>query len=161
MAEESCVVRVACEGDAQSIYDIHTNAIQELCSTHYNLEEIRQWAGRQRLAKYQSLIGREAIAVGVLKDQVVGFGNTEKCTHDTVEICGLYVSFRYVRMGIGSTILQYLEDKAKADGYTSTRVNSTLNAKPFYEAMGYVRVKESSHVVGGLSLSCVLMCKTL
>ncbi len=154
-------MRLACGADAQSIYEIHTSAIQELCSSHYNQEEIKQWAGRQKLAKYQSLIDKEAIAVGVLNDQVVGFGNIEHYADDTGEICGLYVSPRCSRMGVGKALLCHLENKAKAGGYTNMRVKSTLNAEPFYQAMGYRAVKEDSHVMGGLSLDCVLMCKTL
>ena len=159
---EKCKVRIACKGDAQSIYNVHTSSIRELCNSHYNQEEIKQWAGRQRLTKYQSLIDKEAIAVGVVDDQVVGFGNIEHYRDDTGEICGLYVSPRCSRTGVGRALLCYLEDKAKAKGYTSMRVKSTLNAEPFYQAMGYRAVREDSHVMGdGLSLRCVLMCKTM
>lgn len=145
-------MRLACGGDAQFIYDIHTSAIRELCSSHYSQEEIKQWAGRQRLEKYQSLIDMEALAVALLNDQVVGFGNIERYADDTSEISGLYVSPRCSRKGVGRALLCYLEDKAKAEGYTSMRVKSTLNAEPFYQALGYRAVKEDSHVMGALSL---------
>ena len=58
----------------------------------------------------------------------------------------LILIYIYVRMGIGSTsiILQYLEDKAMAAGYTSTRVNSSLSMR---RCMGYIRVCRSRKVV--------------
>lgn len=156
-----CEIRLAREGDDQSIYDVHTSAIRELCSTHYNKEEIKQWSGRQKLAKYQSFIDKEAITVSVLNDQIVGFGNIERYADDTGEICGLYVSPNCSRKGVGRALLSHLEEKAKAEGYMNMRVKSTLNAEPFYQAMGYRTVREDSHVMGGLSLQCVLMSKTL
>lgn len=162
--DRKCNVRAALAEDIQSIYDVHTSAIQELCSTHYSQEEVKQWAGRQNLTKYQSIIDKEGMAVGVLSNKIVGFGNTERYTDDTVEICGLFVSPQHSRQGIGNTILQYLEEKAKTEGYRNSRVKSSLNAQPFYEAMGYKAVggDKCCHSVGdSFSLSCVLMCKNL
>lgn len=42
---------VACEGDAESIYDVHTSSIRELCRTHYNEEDIREWINQTNLGK--------------------------------------------------------------------------------------------------------------
>ncbi len=41
------------------------------------------------------------------------------------------------------------------------RVKSSLNAKSFYESIGYDAIGEDNHVEGNTSLRCVLMIKTL
>ena len=161
MSTQLCTIRLASKEDAQSIYEVHTSAIRELCSSHYSQEEIKQWTGRQELGKYLSLISKEAITVVVLNDQVVGFGNIERHSDDTGEICGLYILPSCSRSGVGRALLSHLEDKAKAAGYVNMIVKSTLNAEPFYQAVGYSAVREDSHVMGGLSLRCILMSKAL
>ncbi len=99
--------------------------------------------------------------MSVLNDQVMAFGNIDHYSEDTGEVCGLYVFPKYSRKGVGKALLCHLENKAKVDGYTNMRVKSTLNAEPFYQAMGYRSIREDSHVMGGLTLRCMLMCKTL
>ncbi len=154
-------LRLASEEDAQHIYKIHTSAIQELCSSHYSLQEINGWVRRQKIDNYLTFISKEVMYVGVIKDQVVGFGHLEKFSDCTGEIFGLYASPQHSKMGVGTHLLRHLEDQAKLKCYTSMRVKSTLNAKSFYESMGYDAVDEDDHVVGGTSLRCVLMIKTL
>ena len=53
---------------------------------HYNQEEISHWAGRQKLLKYQTLIERKEIVVGLLNEQIIGFGNIH-CSNGTGKIC--------------------------------------------------------------------------
>ena len=158
---QRCQIRTASKDDAESIYNLHTSSIHELCSTHYSEDEIRQWIDRQSLKKYQSFIERGVIFVGVIIDQIVGFGHLECCAENTGEICALYVSPSFSRKGIGDALLCYLESKAREKECRVIRVKSTLNAKTFYEAKGYQSIQEDVHVVGDRSLSCVLMLKTL
>ena len=100
--------------------------------------------------------------VAVLNDQVVAFGHIEKFTDDTSEVCGLFVSPACSRKGIGSLVLQFLEAKAKMDGYKYMRLKSSKNAQGFYEASGYQAAEEvQCHCAGDQTLCCILMTKPL
>ena len=156
-----CEVRVATREDCQTLYNIHTSAIRQLCSTHYGREEIKEWAGRQNVERYKSLVIDEKIMVGVLDGEVVAFGDSRQESEQTWQIGGLFVSPEYTGKGIASTLLRHLERQAKLEGCLSMTVKSTLNATSFYEFHSYRRVKDDWHVVGGHSLQCVFMCKTL
>ncbi len=100
--------------------------------------------------------------VATVDDEVVGFAQFEQCPGepDTMEVCGLYVSPDFARKGIGRELFRYKESKAKAEGCVVLKVNSTLNARPFYKAEGFHTIKEDIHSVGGQSLLCVFMRKS-
>ena len=100
--------------------------------------------------------------VAVLSDQIVAFGHVEKFTDDTSEVCGLFVSPACSRKGIGSLMLQFLEGKAKGDGYQKMRLKSSKNAQEFYKASGYQAVEEvQCHCADDQALCCILMTKSL
>ena len=133
-------MRVAYEGDARSIL-IPTLALSR--NYDYNEEEIRQWA------KYT----RQSYSCWCAKGPGGGLWKHRALIALTVEIIMWTVCphlDNYVGMGIGSTI------------YCSTwktrqwllRVNSTLNAKHFYEAMHGLHQRQLRKVVtyGGWSL---------
>ena len=47
---------------------------------------------------------------------------------------------RYLRKGVGRTLMSWLHARAEAAGVTRFECYSTLTAEPFYAACGYVRV---------------------
>lgn len=78
-----------------------------------------------KLCFYGYFQDSELVAVGALKE----FGH----------ILLLYVHPDYKGKGIGSTLLEYMEEKCTADTLT---VNSSDGAVSFYEKHGYKRVGE-------------------
>ena len=157
-----CNIRIANKTDTKYIYQVHTDSIRELCSKCYGQDEISRWTARQYPEKYEPFIEKGAMYVAVLNDEVVAFGHVEKFTDDTSEICGLFVSPICSRKGIGSLVLQFLEAKAKADGYKYMRLKSSKNAQGFYEASGYQAAEEvQCHCAGDQALCCILMTKSL
>ncbi len=154
-------VRLAKEEDTQHIYEVYTSAIQKICSSYYSPKKINGWISWQTVDSYLTYIRKEKMYVGVTKDQVVGFGCLEKFSDCSGEIFKLYVSPQHVKKGVGTHLLRHLEDQAKLKGCTSMRVKSTLNAKNFYESMGYDAIGEDNHVEGNTSLRYMLMIKTL
>jgi GNAT superfamily N-acetyltransferase len=56
-----------------------------------------------------------------------------------------YVSPKAVRRGIGRSLVEAMESAAKQGGVSQLHLNSTLNAVPFYERLGYVQRKTASN----------------
>ncbi len=50
--------------------------------------------------------------------------------------------------GIGKAIMAYLEDQARAKGWTEIVLEARENAVPFYQAIGYVIIAESYLLFG-------------
>ncbi len=107
---------LAKEEDVQHIYEVHTSAIQEICSSHYSPQKINGWISGQTVDSYLTYIRKEVVYVGVIKDQVVGFGRLEKFSDCTGEIFKLYASPQHVKR-----VLEHIsspEDQAKLKGCT-------------------------------------------
>ena len=80
------------------------------------------------------------------------------------EVFGFYVSPKVQRRGVGRRLMAELERRAMAQGCVRLGVCSTLNATPFYEACGFVVIKDSHcHSLGGVELKCKVLekrCRT-
>ena len=95
---------------------------------------------------------------------VVGFGHLVQSNSgsETCVVKGLFVSPNWARKGVGSALLQLLEDRARVGGYVSVCLKSSLNAEGFYKKMGYSVVDPiNKHVCCDQTLKCVMMNKNL
>ena len=163
--------RDAVESDADSIFQVHTASIRQLCSAHYSKEQISAWIGRQRKERYSQLIARNDDFV-VAEDsggQVIAFGHLGPCTDSerfslqvNFEVYGFYVSPLVTRQGVGRRLMAELERRALAQGCVRLGVCSTLTATPFYEACGFVVCKNSHcHSLGGVKLEYKVLEKSM
>ncbi len=78
--------------------------------------------------------------VALVDGKVVGMGAFRPIDSCTVEIKRMRVHPAYQRQGIGTAILQHLEDRAKRGGYRKFILDTTvqqLAAQKFYEKFGY------------------------
>ena len=119
------------------IIKLMDRTIRAVCCNDYTADEIEKWspAGREQrlLEKLESSYAILALIDGAL----AGFGNTEGA-----EIDCLYVSDEHQGEGIGSMILQDLEDKAFSYGNT-IHVYSSITAEGFFLSHGYRRIREN------------------
>lgn len=172
MASEKLTFRDATESDADGIWQVHTDSIKQLCSSHYSSEQIADWVGRQKRERYSQLISRDDdFVVAEYGDRkVVAFGHLGRCSNHekfssqvNFEVFGFYVSPTVKRQGVGRRLMAELERRAVVQGGVRLGVFSTLNAVPFYEACGFaVVVKESHcHCMGGIQMECKVLEKTV
>ena len=151
-------IRRARMDDAEQICSLHKASIRQLCSTCYSPEQIEAWSGAlepkhywQAIEMFDFFVAEEELVVGFLF-----------LSMDKAEVNALYLDPAVVGRGIGRQMLDYAEDLARQQSVTEMQLKSTLNAVGFYEACGYVRIKESIHQNPfGLELTCVEMRKRL
>ena len=119
------------------IIKLMDRTIRAVCCNDYTDDEIEKWSpagSEQRLVeKLKSSYAILALVDGAL----AGFGNTEG-----TEIDCLYVSAEHQGEGIGSMILQDLEDNAFSYGNT-IHVYSSITAEGFFLCHGYRRIREN------------------
>ena len=160
-------LRAAKIEDRDRIYAVHTSAILGLCITSYSEESVKQWAGRQTPSQYVPSIEAGEITLAVTaQEEVVGFGHLIRgCKLDcgkTCEIKWLFVSPQWAGKGVGCSLLLHMEEQAREGGCSKIHVKSSLNAKGFYEKMGYSVVDASDvHVCCEQTLQCISMNKDL
>ena len=151
-------IRKATPQDRDAIWRVQTQAIEEVCNSHYTKDEIQAWSNLLKPERYKKAIASNACFVAEDDDCIVGFGHLDQ---KKGRIEDLYVSPRYVGLGIGKTILLALEREAEELGLKILHLSSTLNAVPFYERGGYRSQNHSKHLLPSGLLTCILMTKEL
>lgn len=79
---------------------------------------------------------------------------------DAARVRAIFVHPDYARQGLGSLILQTVEDAARAAGFRSFEMGSTLTGVPLYRLKGYVEVEHIAvPLSNGEALPVVKMVK--
>ena len=69
--------------------------------------------------------------------QIIGFGHVTPG-----EIHAIYVAPENVQQGVGSRLLTYGIEKARAGSHQAVCLDATLNAQDFYKKAGFVEVEQ-------------------
>lgn len=81
---------------------------------------------------------------------------------DAARVRAFYVDPIHVRRGVGALLLRLSEDGARAAGFMTAELTSTIPAVPFYAAFGYSPVREfNMRLPSGSTLRLELMDKRL
>jgi putative acetyltransferase len=136
------------------------SAIRELAKSHYTAEQIEAWAGLRRPDDYQPGIEAGQMVVAEYEGQAVGFGTIDL---ETKQVQAVYVSPDHARRGVGTAVLETLEQKSVEAGIDALRLSASLNAVPFYRKAGYQEVERTTHRLegGATTIPCVVMEKRL
>ena len=89
-------------------------------------------------------------------------GGSGKLNIETGMVDAIFVEPEYFGIGAAKQMLNFLESLAKENGLRSLKLESTLNAAPFYRSCGFIGDKLSTyHSPRGISLDCIPMTKSL
>lgn len=156
--ETGLIIRRATLDDRQAIYEIQRSAILETCRRSYPEEDVTVWAGLLSPDSYHAIHDRYFV-VAEQDGRIQGFGQLDE---QEGEVEAIYVSPAAEGRGIGSAILQRLEERARECGLKELKVRSTLNAESFYARHGYQHLALIRYrLVPSLMLNCVEMRKQL
>lgn len=153
-------IRRAVPVDAAPIWAIHTRAIREIASSHYDPDTVVAWSGRTTPASYAEVIATLVLVVAEDDDgRLAGFGELDPSA-GIVRAC--YVDPDFERQGVGRALMAALEDEARAHGRSALLLDASLNAIPFYEALGWRVETRARHDLGqGAGLECAVMTKKI
>ena len=145
--------------DLDAISTLHRESILELCTTHYTMVELSQWIHALEPDKYIALFADREVFVAEENGRILGFAVLD--LRRSI-INATYVSPKTVLKGIGRGLVEMMENVAKQGGVSQLQLNSTLNAVPFYEHLGYAQGRTAcNRLPTGIELPCVLMSKNL
>lgn len=156
--EKEIVIRQATGRDALRIRNVHLASIKGLCAREYTPPQIEAWAAPRSPEAYRKgMANGEIMFVAVSGLRIVGFS----CFLGS-EINAVYVHPRYVRRGIGSSLLCAIETEARAQRLVTLSLHASLTALPFYLSHGYQNLCQSEHTVrNGIKIPCIVMSKKL
>lgn len=164
-AADAVVVRRASSGDAEAVCAVHKASVRGLCAGRYSPEQIEAWIGDRRPEHYRHAVtdGGEVMVVAERRGGggggagIVGFASLQGA-----EVVAVYVLPAEAGRGTGAALLRAIEREARARGVDRLHLSASLNAVPFYEAMGYRPVHATTFFLPGrIELEAVGMEKAL
>lgn len=145
-------------GDCRETAELFYNTVHKINIRDYTPEQIGVWAHENRdLQKWdESFKGRKAI-VAVEENQIAGFCDIT----DSGYLDRLYVHSDFQGHGIGKALCSEAEKYAAAHKNNEITVYASITAKPFFEKMGYIVIRENQVIRENVSLTNYLMTKKL
>lgn len=98
-------------------------------------------------------------AIAVEDGEVLGVARMHESAEKQGQVRCVATATAVQGKGIGKAIMAYLEDQARAKGWTEIVLEARENAVPFYQAIGYVIIAESYLLFG--EIQHYRMSKTL
>jgi N-acetylglutamate synthase-like GNAT family acetyltransferase len=86
--------------------------------------------------------------IAVSGEEVLGVARMHESAAQQGQVRCVAIATAAQGKGIGKAIMAYLEDQAKAKGWTEIVLEARENAVPFYQAIGYSIVAESYLLFG-------------
>jgi N-acetylglutamate synthase-like GNAT family acetyltransferase len=157
---ELMYIRAIKAEDLKSIVALFKETVHHVNAKDYTSEQLKVWAPRlmhHNNHRWQSLLSNIAY-LAEIDNVIVGFADI------TTEgyLDRLFVHKDYQRQGIASMLLNKLESSLFERGIKKVSTEASITAKPFFEQMGYLVVKEQNKQrPGGVTLTNFLMEKRL
>lgn len=152
-------MRPAREEDLPRLRVLFQRSIRALAVGHYAPPQIEAWAGA---AKDEGWIEPENLRdlwVAQIGVSLVGFA---ELSPDGEEIRMVFVEPTVAERGIGTSLLERVEEEAARRGVERLSLRSSLNAVPFFERFGYeTRAERERRLPDGTILRIVDMEKEL
>ncbi len=162
MVRMTVTVRPLRDDEMRLYLEIHERAIRGLAASHYSQDDIEAWvvpATDENLRRLTRNADREIRFVAELDDNPVGIG---ALVLEESELRAVYVSPEGARQGCGSALVRVIERTARDHKVARLTLHASLNAEPFYVALGY-QVLDRTDVVlpNDHSMAVVRMGKNL
>jgi putative acetyltransferase len=147
--------------DADAILAVKREAISALAGTQYTDEQLAAWApDDDALSDFESAVESDQFTVllAEVRDEIAGYGvlNGPEARIDAV-----YVRPEYARRGIASSLVGQLEMRARMQGIEELSIVASLNARPFYESLGYRSVGTKTRRIDGVDIEFAVMRRRL
>jgi putative acetyltransferase len=148
--------------EARAFLEIHTRSVRGLAASHYPPEVIEAWVvpmTEEYLRGFIKNQDNEIRLVAEVDGALVGLGCL---VVRNAELRACYVAPEAARKGVGSALVREIERIAREHGLDHLHLDASINAEPFYSALGYEVVERGEHVwPSGQRMEAVMMRKAL
>jgi putative acetyltransferase len=146
--------------DAENVLEIKQAAIESTIET-YSEQQVEAWRPTEEaLPAFEHAMASEQFVVLLVEtdSRPAGYGvlNIEAARIDAV-----FVEPGQAGRGLGSSLVSQLETRARMLGLDELTVVSSLNARPFYESLGYEPYEDRTRRIDGTDLGFVAVRKDL
>jgi putative acetyltransferase len=143
---------------AEQITDLFHDTIHQVCSEDYTTEELDVWAPTPMdYERWARRLECTKPFVALKNDNVIGFGELESNGH----IDCFYIHKDHQRSGIGSALMDRIEETAKSNVCAKLFAKVSITAKPFFLKKGFRVSRPNLVAIDRLMLKNYLMEKVL
>jgi len=152
-------VREATNEDVHKIVRLFHETVHKVNLGDYTRQQVEAWSPREPDPRewIASRLPNRTTFVADDNGVLAGFGELEPDGH----VDCLYCHHRYQRRGVGSSILRRMEQEALSSGLHRLFTEASITARPFFEAHGFVVLKEQTVLRHGVQLANFAMEKRL
>lgn len=137
----SVTIRRFQPGDELGMAYAHSQSILQLCSRDYPAEAIVKWAVKTPHKYLTNAENGEQFWVADVNGTIAGLGGWKE-----QELKVFYMHPDYTGQGLARLLFVALEEHYRTTtNAIQWHLESTITAKPFYEAMGFVTVAPATH----------------
>lgn len=130
-------IRQAHAEDVQEMAEVLRRSITELCVFDHrgDADTLEKWLANKRPQHVLEWLADPDLfcVIAEAEGRIAGVG----LLHRSGEVRLCYVAPGVQRKGVGKALYSALEKQARAWGLERLRLESTLGARPFYEALGF------------------------
>jgi putative acetyltransferase len=155
------VIRDLRHGEERLFLELQAQSIRGLAAGHYPPEVIDAWCvapTAENLARFITNAEHERRLFAELDGKVVGLA---ALVLEGSELRACYVLPEAVRKGVGTALVREMERLAAAEQLDHLELLSSINAEPFYAALGYESGGSTEHYLRGHPMAAVKMSKRL
>ena len=155
-------VRRLRQDEARTFLAIHRGSVHGLVGAHYSPEVLDAWSAPvtdDRIARFLINPNGDIRLIAEADGVPVGIGALAVAAS---ELLACYVVPEAARQGVGTALVREVERIAVEYGGTQLTLLSSLNAEPFYAALGYEVHERTEHQLrGGVRMPAVRMARRL
>lgn len=151
---ENITIRLATKKDIPQIIAIQLAALKVLAVKDYQPDQLQVLLASK--SKQRSRF--ETIFIAEIELRIIGFAALDRFSNS---LSGLFVDPEYTRRGVGTKLLQRVEQEAKKLKIPILWVCASLTGYPFYLANNYQEIASARIHLYGVKIPCVQMKKRL
>jgi len=126
-------IELATSNDLNKILELRRLAILKDAPSAMPNEKVILWANKKKNVEIKTQIDCYEIWVArLVSDDLLGWVRVK-----SNRIEALYVAEKYMRNGIGRTLLNHAEKQLLKNGFQICELEAAFNATPFYQQCGY------------------------
>ena len=145
--------------DSESLVALFTQTVHIVSGSYYSSGEVEAWAPSQPdMAAWACFFDEQYTLVMDSENGITGFGCLS-ADGSTVDM--LFTHHAHQSEGIGSAILEALENEAMQRGNTEVKLTTSATAWSFYQKRGYHYHHSEKKTYGPMMFDCQVLCKSL
>ncbi|MFK4448771.1 putative acetyltransferase [Caballeronia udeis] len=150
------VIRRYEAADLDAVLSVFLRSVRDVASRDYDAGQIAAWAQADPDVWARRRLDRPTW-VALIDDVITGFTDLESNGH----IDMLFVDPACLRRGVASTLLDTVENAARAQRLAALHTDASITARPFFETRGFQAIRSQVVALRGQRLTNFRMEKRL